>query len=198
MNDNLNDNLNDNKNKDNNVDDMVSYFIAKKSAERELSIIEANKQKKDGEGKQVSGVFKDPNYDITGRITAVEKNGNRFTNAGTSSLITIPPPGKGATSIDVLNMKKNKGEFFQNFHYKLEITNYRNKEYRVVLVPGGGSIASYGQKSPPKATANDIENTAISIPSKVVKDGEKYYIQFDYFPVGDSSSPSYAKIIEED
>ncbi len=172
-----------------------------------------------GNPKQVSGVFQNPNYEITGHITAGNKD-----NVDSSSIIMIPPfkpeldKKASQTLFSVKQLKppdtesveavadkdgiKNKGCFSQNFHYKLKIDNYNSdKQYAVILIPGGGEIGYQTQDgfikvSHPSKTNNN-PNQAIIIPTTPVNK-ETGEIEFDYFIAGGSSTPVYAKVIEAD
>ena len=96
-------------------------------------------------------------------------------------------------------MIENKGNFSQNFHYKLEIDNYdKNKNYDIVVVPGGGAIGTSGQGKTSIADPGNEDKSAITLPSKIVEEDGKYYIEFDYFITGGSSSPVYGKVRESD
>jgi len=167
------------------------------------------------EAKQVSGVFPDPNYDITGTVIPANKNNN-----DNSTIIILPPPEitKNDTdkpftckpSLDINTEKYcstgtdeegneiiNNGAFSQNFHYKLEISDYNEKsKYQVVVVPGGDVISSHNQSNPQIAKPNDIDKTAITLPSTVKEENGKYYIEFDYFVEGGSGNPAYASVVE--
>lgn len=189
------------------------WFEAGKDLKNEKGYDEITNYNKNGEAKQVSGVFPKPNYDITGTITAGNKD-----NADKSTIIRLPPPeikdnpipltgtpvklneekyystGKNEQGEDVIN----DGAFSQNFHYKLEISNYNPAEqYAVVVVPGADPIAPQGQSNPEIAKANVLDKTSITLPSKIIKENGKYYIEFDYFVVGGSGNPASAKIIEK-
>ena len=155
---------------------------------------------------QVSGVFKDPNYDIKGTIIAGNNN-----NADESTLLVLPLADLSfgendeiivdCSEVEAVNEKgeKNKYCYSQNFRYILKIDNYTpSTGYEVVLIPGEGSISSYGASEPVFVYADSLDACAITYPSKVFKKDGEYYIEFNYFAVHGSSRFVYAKVLEKD
>ena len=172
------------------LEEKVEAFIIKENLEgSKQNVLNIKNTDKYNSPQQVSGVFKNPTYEVTGNIEPGE-------------IFKVPPAGTEITN----ERETNKGAFSQNYYYELEIENYNSeKNYEAVLVPGGGTIAYHCQPDgfgTNIAHPNSSEQRAITLPSKIISkdvNGErKYYLTFDYFVIGGSAGPNYGTVMEAD
>jgi len=137
--------------------------------------------------KHVSGVFPNPDYDVTGDIDTKENK----------KYVFKIPPDKDNNRAENADGMKNNGCFSQNFHYKLKLLNYQGGEkYSIVCVPGGGDISVPGQSNPNIASLLSKDKAGLTIPLNIVREGNEYFIEFDYPIMGGASTPIYATILK--